>query len=603
VSAASRVDAPSPYSEKARRRRGHDKALGWMMDVRAYPTGRIPEGAYRRAREQFERMIPEPVDAEVGSDSESMWSAPRRWLARLRQALSPARAVGGGLVVGWTEMGPRGFIRSDGAREAGLVDTIAIDPSDPNRIYLGTPSGGLWKTADRGQSWTTSGMPSLQVEPIVVHPTNGLVIVAGTGLFIDYPQAVGTLRSVDRGVTWCEVGPSWPIGTANDTSTLSVVGLLLEPETLRVWAATSTGLWYSDDALDTATACADVSWTLSPGLPQTAGVPEEVNHVFRSPWTSSRLFASVVHAGPNNGWYRSTGGATGRNAVVQFDPTAGHVVTIPDDAALSPPAFTLEGWFRWDGVRYGGVNDWAAAAAKGTFAAGEYTLLMRRALGAATNALNCYINGKLAVSWSWSTPDTSWHHFACAYTGATASLYFDGILRSSAAFTDAVPNTGHGLRLGRQADGGYGWGGSLDEIRLYSTALTGGQIAAHYNVSGQCGTPEGSLIAGWHLDDAVGASASDYSGNGHDGTITGPVSLTGGVDCTATAWAKLPDTRRRGTAALGAGRSAQPRRDRLWRRAVVEIGERRRLVRGRHPQLGVQPPPSTWITTPSCGIR
>jgi len=63
------------------------------------------------------------------------------------------------------------------------IGAIAIAPSDPNVIYVGTPSAGLWRSMDGGNSWQAlfTDLPSMGVSGIVVDPQDPNVIYIATG--------------------------------------------------------------------------------------------------------------------------------------------------------------------------------------------------------------------------------------------------------------------------------------------------------------------------------------------------------------------------------------------------------------------------------------
>jgi photosystem II stability/assembly factor-like uncharacterized protein len=88
-----------------------------------------------------------------------------------------------------------------GDRDLGLVRApIAIDYHNPDRLYLGTRRGGMFRSDDRGKTWheKNDGLIYKEVWCIVQHPATGEVFV-GTG-----PASV--FKSSDYGDSWtfCE---------------------------------------------------------------------------------------------------------------------------------------------------------------------------------------------------------------------------------------------------------------------------------------------------------------------------------------------------------------------------------------------------------------
>src|SRR5437867_2110350 len=103
---------------------------------------------------------------------------------------------------------------SDKYFTAGSVGAIAVAPSDPNVVYVGTgespirgnvsPGDGMYKSMDAGRTWSKIGLADAgQIAHIAVHPQNpDLVYVAALGhAFAPNPMR-RVFRSDDGGTTW-----------------------------------------------------------------------------------------------------------------------------------------------------------------------------------------------------------------------------------------------------------------------------------------------------------------------------------------------------------------------------------------------------------------
>lgn len=109
---------------------------------------------------------------------------------------------------GWEELGPHYIEQVTGHYSTGLgrVESFYADPNDSLRIYLGSRSGGFWKTIDGGISWTESTTDFLMasgVNTIAVSPTNPddvLINVRNSNNGTTH----GIYRSVNAGDTWFE---------------------------------------------------------------------------------------------------------------------------------------------------------------------------------------------------------------------------------------------------------------------------------------------------------------------------------------------------------------------------------------------------------------
>jgi hypothetical protein len=82
-----------------------------------------------------------------------------------------------------------------------------------------------------------------------------------------------------------------------------------------------------------------------------------------------------------------------------------------------------------------------------------------------------------------STPavkDTNWHYILATDDGSSVKIYLDGVLKASASTTLALtPNT-KPLNVARANNNAYFFNGSLDEVAIYSYALSAAQVQAHY---------------------------------------------------------------------------------------------------------------------------
>ncbi len=118
----------------------------------------------------------------------------------------------------------------------GSIGAIAVAPSDPNIVYVGTGEPdirsqhsygiGVFKSTDAGKSWKSVGLEdSRQIGRIVVDPGNPqIVFVAALGHVYDANPTRGVYRSTDGGAHWSKVlnDPKLP----NDTG---AVDLALDP--------------------------------------------------------------------------------------------------------------------------------------------------------------------------------------------------------------------------------------------------------------------------------------------------------------------------------------------------------------------------------------
>lgn len=75
----------------------------------------------------------------------------------------------------WSWLGP--------GNVGGRIRTLVIHPTDPNKMWAGSVSGGIWSTTNGGGLWqpVNDFMANLAVSSIVMDPTNSNIMYAGTG--------------------------------------------------------------------------------------------------------------------------------------------------------------------------------------------------------------------------------------------------------------------------------------------------------------------------------------------------------------------------------------------------------------------------------------
>jgi hypothetical protein len=115
--------------------------------------------------------------------------------------------------------------------------------------------------------------------------------------------------------------------------------------------------------------------------------------------------------------------------------------------------------------------------------------------------------------------DTDWHHWACVYTHAERrrTLYCDGAQVGSNIAKASYQGTG-AFVIGR-APWGEGWGGHIDEVRVWRRARRAVEIQndrLHRLVGDEPG-----LVAYWRFDEGRGNTTHDHTGNAHHGTLHG----------------------------------------------------------------------------------
>src|ERR1051325_5522343 len=155
----------------------------------------------------------------------------------------------------WAPIGPSP-IAEGGNQDNGLVSTIAINPNNPQVIYIGTAGGGVWRTDDGGQHWKPIFDRQLSLgigEPggIAIDPNNTSVLYVGTSGRITRQPAAGLFKSTDAGGSWIRLGSGFPwgnTGNANQFAGQWINIVMVDPtNSSTVYLASTSGVFRSTD--------------------------------------------------------------------------------------------------------------------------------------------------------------------------------------------------------------------------------------------------------------------------------------------------------------------------------------------------------------------
>lgn len=123
----------------------------------------------------------------------------------------------------WNIIGPINIPTSSSAAYGGMgrISCITWESGNTNNLYVGSPSGGLWRSTNGGNSWMplTDDQITLGVNDIVVSHANANTIYLATG-DADGQQnsSVGVLKSTDGGNSWNQTGLTFAKSTIAQTA-------------------------------------------------------------------------------------------------------------------------------------------------------------------------------------------------------------------------------------------------------------------------------------------------------------------------------------------------------------------------------------------------
>jgi photosystem II stability/assembly factor-like uncharacterized protein len=205
----------------------------WLVEPRAYPSGRLDLEQLTTFREQVKE-----IDDELISKQTAESPLKRQYFHPLWRPLGPSDAVGG------TNMG--------------RVNCIEFDPKNVKIIYLCGADGGIWKSTNGGATWSPKSdfQPTLSVGDIAIDQKKPNVLYVATSDPFGYnvpfwggTYSVGVMKSTNGGTTWAPTGLNWTVGQNR-----TIRRLVMHPTDAKILlAATSAGLYRTDNG--------GVTWT------------------------------------------------------------------------------------------------------------------------------------------------------------------------------------------------------------------------------------------------------------------------------------------------------------------------------------------------------
>ena len=158
---------------------------------------------------------------------------------------------------GWRELGPISVDNITGHYAAGIgrVEDVYVDPTNKEKLYLGSRSGGLWRSTDEGATWvggSTDFLPGCGVNTITADKDNSDILFMNLQNS-NNQNSYGIYKSTDAGATVTEsaFNPG-NLGEGGLGDNLRVYRVIYHPSTDGLlFIGTNRGLYRSDDDLVT----------------------------------------------------------------------------------------------------------------------------------------------------------------------------------------------------------------------------------------------------------------------------------------------------------------------------------------------------------------
>lgn len=191
---------------------------------------------------------------------------PRQFIDKQKEAeyaKSQLKAGSEYLSAQWTNIGPVGIDCAGDVMVphwgvlSGRVRGLAVHPTNPDIVYAGAASGGVWKSIDGGQNWVDKSgeLNSLTFGAIAIDPSNPDVVFAGTGeyhwiLTERFYSGDGLYKSTNGGDNWTKVNAEFGnvthfsdlvISPHNPNILMAAIAKNLQD------ASPNEGIWRSED--------------------------------------------------------------------------------------------------------------------------------------------------------------------------------------------------------------------------------------------------------------------------------------------------------------------------------------------------------------------
>ncbi len=218
----------------------------------------------------------------------------------------------------WRELGP--------AVVGGRIDDIAASESNPDLIYVGTASGGVWRSVDGALTWKPifEKVGAMSIGAVAIAPSDASVIWVGTGEANNRQSSSwgdGVYKSTDGGETWTNMG-------LRDTQHIGRV--VIDPRNTNVVYVAALGhLWGSNEERGLyKTSDGGKSWSRVLYIDADTGVvdvkldPQSPDTVYAAAYQRRRTAFGFNGGGPNSAIYKSTDGGASWKKLVKGLPYA-----------------------------------------------------------------------------------------------------------------------------------------------------------------------------------------------------------------------------------------------------------------------------------------
>lgn len=241
----------------------------------------------------------------------------------------------------------------------------------------------------------------------------------------------------------------------------------------------------------------------------TANFPKDTLSLFND----TNIGATIVNGTlTNSPTWTASGGVSNQNGYLDFVPGSSQYVTMGNAASLEATSnFTAMAWFKADAADVRvimGKRQSSGAFAGWTLRVSSDTSILFYTTYSTTNISNTVTVSSLG---------TGWHHVAYTITNNVGQLYLDGTaVGSTSTGVGTITTTSAIFSIGSLDGASSFWDGGIDEVGIFSTALTQAQIRTYCGWTGSaCGGYQipnntSGLIHLYHLNNASTGGTTEY---------------------------------------------------------------------------------------------
>jgi hypothetical protein len=195
---------------------------------------------------------------------------------------------------------------------SGRVSDIAVDPKNPNVWYVAAASGNLWKTENRGNTWSAvfDEGGSYSLGAVTIDPKNSNIVWLGTGENANQRSVGfgdGVYKSTDAGQTWTRMGLE---------NSEHIQNIIIDPRNSNtvyvtaigpLWnAGGDRGLYKTIDGGQTWKAVLSIS--ADTGVTDLVMDPKRPDVLYAAAYQRRRHVGQLIGGGPESGLFKSTNG-------------------------------------------------------------------------------------------------------------------------------------------------------------------------------------------------------------------------------------------------------------------------------------------------------